>query len=280
MNNPAGESQLLAFTKMNGAGNDFIIIDARADDFDQTIRETLGVTHRKELARLLCRRGFSIGADGLVLVGKASDADFSWDFYNSDGSQAEMCGNAARCVARFAYMNGIVGEDMKIKTAVGVIKAKILKDNRVLVIMLPPKLVAKEPPLLIDSGVPHAVIKENKINDTRKLREIATASRFPKTAGPRGANVTFYALTGERALDAITFERGVEDFTLACGTGALAAAYAAKLELPDQENFEVRMPGGRLEVEFPKEQNIVLLRGPALVVYEGHVTKEACHENF
>ncbi|HEX4925459.1 MAG TPA: diaminopimelate epimerase, partial [Bdellovibrionales bacterium] len=268
----------LQFTKTSGAGNDFIIIDARAPGLDKVLREEYGINSRAEFAKLLCRRGHGIGADGVVLVENAQDADFSWDFFNSDGSHAEMCGNAARCVARFAHAKGIAKSEMRFKTAAGIVKAKILDGGGVQVMMLPPRLVEKDLPVLVDSGVPHAVIKETKLNDTRKLRETALANRYPKKAGPRGSNVTFYAPTGPAKIVAISFERGVEDFTLACGTGAMAAAYAAKLEQPAQNVFEVRMPGGRLEVEFPADQNVVLLRGPAQLIAEGIVLKEALNE--
>lgn len=268
----------IQFTKMSGAGNDFIVIDARDPGFNRLLKEEYAVESRAEFARLLCRRGHGIGADGVVLVEPSGEVDFSWDFYNSDGSHAEMCGNAARCVARYAELKGIAKKEMRFKTTAAIVKAKILESGAVQVMMLPPRLVEKELPVLIDAGVPHAVVKESKLNDTRKLRDIALTNRYPKKAGPRGSNVTFYALTGPGALDAISFERGVEDFTLACGTGAMAAAFAAKLEQPAQSVFEVRMPGGRLEVEFPAEQNVVLLRGPAQLIAEGVVLREAMNE--
>jgi diaminopimelate epimerase len=270
----------LPFEKYSGAGNDFIIIDARASGFAEKLHNMVGAKGRKHLVRMLCRRGQSLGADGLVFIEPAQDADFSWDFYNADGSDAEMCGNAARCVARFCHSNGIAGSEMKFKTKAGIIKAKILDGLKVEVKMLPPKLVDKGPPVLIDSGVPHVVVRENKINDTRKLRETALLHRFPKKIGPRGANVTFFAPSAPGKIDAISFERGVEDFTLACGTGAMAAAFNEKLLNPREIMIEVRMPGGRLEVEFPTDQNVVLLRGPARLLVRGDVSKEACHEEL
>jgi diaminopimelate epimerase len=266
------------FAKMSGAGNDFLILDARNEDFENRIKSVFGELDRPTLAQRLCRRAHSAGADGLVFIENSAGADFKWDFYNSDGSTAEMCGNAARCVARFTYMKGITAQEMKFKTAVGLIKAKILGDGRVEVMMLPPKLIAKELPCLIDSGVPHVVVRENKINDTRKLRDTAILHRRHPKAGPKGSNITFYALTGPEKMDAISFERGVEDFTLACGTGAMAAAYAAKLESVRTRIFEIRMPGGRLEVEFSEDQAVVFLRGSANFILEGELTQEAVYE--
>jgi diaminopimelate epimerase len=104
--------------------------------------------------------------------------------------------------------------------------------------------------------------------------------RFHKKAGPRGANVTFYVPTGSGKIDAISFERGVEDFTLACGTGAMAAAFVARLEAPETREFEVRMPGGRLNVEFSSDHGVVLLKGSAHLIAEGELTREAVHEEF
>jgi diaminopimelate epimerase len=270
----------LPFVKMSGAGNDFIIIDARPPDFNSFLHTVFGNLSRSMLAKKLCRRSHGLGADGLVFIAESEGADFGWDFYNSDGSTAEMCGNAARCVARYAYLKGIAGPEMKFKTAVGMIKAKVLEKSRVEVMMLQPKLIEKDLPPLIDSGVPHVVLKESKLNDTRKLRESVPQHRMRKGAGSRGANVTFYCVTGAGKIDAITFERGVEDFTLACGTGALAAAFAAKLGSADLSRFEVRMPGGQLEVGFPSDQGIAVLTGPALLVAEGVLYKEAVYEEF
>ncbi|MEQ1876759.1 MAG: diaminopimelate epimerase [Bdellovibrionia bacterium] len=270
----------IPFAKYSGAGNDFIIIDARSEDFAEKLYDMVGPGGRKRLVKMLCRRGHSIGADGLLFIEPSNEADFAWDFYNSDGSDADMCGNAARCVARFCHSHSIAGPEMKFKTKAGIVKAKILDGVRVEVMMLPPRLIEKDLPILVDSGVPHVVIRENKINDTRKLREIALTNRFPQKAGPRGANVTFFAPNGPGKINAISFERGVEDFTLACGTGAMAAAFVEKLLNPGETAIEVRMPGGRLEVEFPPNQNLVLLRGPACKLSEGVFSKEACHEEL
>ncbi len=268
----------LPFAKYSGAGNDFIIVDARSSQAQETIQKLVPSGQRSELARLLCRRGLSIGADGMVFVKNGQGVDFEWDFYNSDGSEAEMCGNAARCVAHFSFQHKVTGREMSFRTRAGVVRAKILEGSQVEVAMREPKLVDKAVVAIVDSGVPHVVIEESDLKNVAALRQKAQTNRYPKALDTKGANITFFSKKEENRIQAMSFERGVEDFTLACGTGAIAAAFAWNIKNPNSKKVEVEMPGGKLEVEFNSGANQVLLRGSARPLLEGKILKEACDE--
>lgn len=216
----------VAFAKMNGAGNDFILIDNR--------RGIIG-PEAAELARRVCHRRLGVGADGLILIESSATVDFAWRFFNSDGSLAEMCGNGARCAARFAHLNGIAGSKMQFETLAGVIRAE-MRGDEVAIRITPPALVAEELALTvaggtfkmdrIDTGVPHAVVF---VDDPAAVDVVALGReiRFHPRFAPAGTNVNFAAVKAPGVLALRTYERGVEDETLACGTGATAASLAA-----------------------------------------------------
>lgn len=216
----------VAFAKMNGAGNDFILIDNRPGEIGP---------EAAELARRVCHRRLAVGADGLILIESSATVDFAWRFFNSDGSLAEMCGNGARCAARFAYLNGIAGSKMKFETLAGVIRAEIRGDE-VAIRITPPALVAEDLAVTvaggtvrldrIDTGVPHAVVF---VDDPAAVDVVALGReiRFHPRFAPAGTNVNFAAVKAPGVLALRTYERGVEDETLACGTGATAASLAA-----------------------------------------------------
>ncbi|HCW92218.1 MAG TPA: diaminopimelate epimerase, partial [Flexistipes sinusarabici] len=181
------------FYKMSGGGNDFIVID----NTDNSIPESKA----SGLAEKLCKRQLSVGADGLILICSSKEDDFKWLFYNSDGSVAEMCGNGARCAARFAYINGIAGRSMTFETLAGKIKAEIIDDNSVKVLMTPPLDANFNYSIEIDNkwlevssvntGVPHVIIKSENIAD-EPLIETGRKIRFHDKYSPAGTNVNFY----------------------------------------------------------------------------------------
>ena len=216
---------------MNGAGNDFMVIDARGLVLDF-----------EKLARELCR---ITGADGFMAVDNSDRADFKLHFYNSDGSRGEMCGNGARCICRFAYDMGIAGEEMTVETDAGLVPGKRIDENEYLVQLNNPGILDLHRKgdiayvELGNPGVPHAVCHYDAdlwadadcIWD--HMKQLRHDPAFPK-----GANVNFYQPLGENEVRVLTFERGVEDYTLACGTGC--GSIASVLWLSG------KLPGGRL----------------------------------
>ena len=270
----------MRFTKMNGAGNDFILLDAIAEPFDESAASAL--------ARSLCDRRRSIGADGLMLVTRAEgDADYRMRFYNSDGSPGEMCGNGARCIARYGYDRGLAGDIQRIETTAGIVVGQRIEEDLYCVRLNDPTAVETEIGIpwdgqilsvtymeLGDPGIPHAVLElpEWDLMPEDELRSLGAYIRS-YAAFPKGANVTFRKRLGRDHVKAVTYERGVEEFTLACGTGAGATAAAMRLrgEIRD-ETLRLDFPGGELQVSLSVEEDAVCdiyLTGPTVVVAEG-----------
>ena len=265
---------MLRFTKMNGAGNDFVLLDNRTGDLTLT---------RDQIARL-CDRHRGVGADGvLVLESPTNGADFRMRYYNADGGEAEMCGNGARCFARFANRTAGPLEKLSFETPAGVIGAQLSGELVTLQMSEPNDLrLGLEVPLggeklgasYVDSGVPHVVVPVAEIDeiDVRSLG--ATIRRHPMFA-PRGANANFSEQRGERSIAIRTYERGVEDETLACGTGVVASAivFAASKNVFGPIDILVR-GGDTLQVDFSREgdrfQNVTL-SGPADFVFDGTI---------
>lgn len=270
----------LPFTKMNGAGNDFVIIDHR--------RKMIPVLEQSGFARKICRRKFSVGADGLILLEEAVNADFQWQFYNADGSVAEMCGNGARCAARFAFEHQIADKKMRFQTVAGIIEAEILVEGKgVSIKMTPPSDCQFGRMLVIDcqemtvasvnTGVPHAVIFVDEKDIP--VKEWGKAVRNHSMFGSAGTNANFIRLVEPNLLHVRTYERGVEDETMACGTGAVASAIIAAMMGKVVSPVEVLTSGGdRLRVVFDllagTVQN-VFLQGPARRIYEGYLNAES-----
>lgn len=269
----------IPFWKMNGAGNDFIIIDHRQPLIP---RERMA-----EFARLVCRRKFSVGADGLFLIEPSARADFSWRFFNADGSEAEMCGNGARCVARFAYMQGIAAARMRFETLAGIVEASVA-DTQATIRMTPPHSfrfdrqieVAGQSFMVhsVDTGVPHAVLFVDDI-DSVDVVGLGRLIRNHPDFAPAGTNVNFIDQHKE-GFRIRTYERGVEDETFACGTGAAAGALIAAAKGFAVSPVAMVTSGGvSLIVQLSGHQGegteMVLLKGPAHLVYKGEVTADA-----
>ncbi len=268
------------FVKMNGSGNDFIIIDNR----DGAITGPR-VPH---LASMLCRRKFSIGADGLFLIEPSDTVDFRWRFYNSDGSEAEMCGNGGRCVARFAHSRGIAGDEMKFETAAGIIRATILGPRRVKLQMVPPSGLTLDEKLplggttltvsAVNTGVPHVIAFVNDL-DSCPVVETGRAVRYHPSYKPAGTNADFVRVLSDHTLEVRTYERGVEDETLACGTGVVASVLIAAARGMVTSPVEAVTRGGEtLLVHFSRSENgfdSIFLEGDTSLVYQGYVHAEA-----
>ena len=265
---------MIKFTKSVATGNDFIIIDNRDLALNRNLAET---------AKKLCDRFHGVGADGLLLMEKSSSADFKMRVFNSDGSEAEMCGNGSRCAALYAYAKKIAPADMKIETMAGILSANV-QGQIVKVRLMDPKdiqwnlcLVIHECPYKVNianTGVPHVIHFVNDL-ETVEIKKLGPKMRYHEEFSPHGANVDFVKITdrNKNKIAVRTYERGVEDETLACGTGAVASAIisaeAEKLVSP----ITVETKSGEiLKVYFEHQEGNfknVYLEGKAQLVYEG-----------
>ncbi|MBW2518701.1 MAG: diaminopimelate epimerase [Deltaproteobacteria bacterium] len=269
----------IPFYKMSGAGNDFIIIDNR----DGKVKDT----DLTGFINAVCRRKMSVGADGLILIETSEACDFRWRFFNSDGSKAEMCGNGARCAARFAHVTGIAGTELSFETEVGAINAQI-NDDRVKVRMPDPADLKMAYPLAlsnrsleissVNTGVPHVVVMVEQVNDIDVIalgREI----RFHQSFAPAGTNANFVQRQKGNSIEIRTYERGVEDETLACGTGAIASAIvsAGRFNLDSPVDVGTRS-GGKLTIYFDTREgqfSNIFMEGDARIIYAGELQPEA-----
>jgi diaminopimelate epimerase len=272
----------IEFYKMSGSGNDFIIIDNRRNSIYEK-----GIS---DFIARVCRRKMAVGADGFILVENSDKADFRWRFFNSDGSIAEMCGNGARCVARFAYLNDIAGPNMSFETLAGIVEAQII-GNRVKVKMTDPTefktddtIDLKNAPVTISSintGVPHVVIVKKRIDDA-DIVEMGREIRYHERFSPAGTNVNFVCHIADNTIAIRTYERGVEDETLACGTGSAAGAIvmAHKMKIGSPINVQTKS-GEYLSIFYREKEGRyydIYLEGDARIIYKAQLWKDAWKE--
>ncbi len=269
----------IEFYKMSGSGNDFIIIDNRNNIVDESDLSNFIVN--------VCRRKMSVGADGVILVENTGNADFKWRFFNSDGSVAEMCGNGARCVARFAYLNNIAGSNMSFETLAGLVKAEVIEE-RVKVKMTDPFDLETDDTIelkngvtsicRLNTGVPHVVMVKNSIDDI-DIVKIGREIRYHDRFSPAGTNVNFVCHVKGNTIAIRTYERGVEDETLACGTGAVASAIvmARKMKLDSPLSVLTRS-GEYLNIFFKEKEGRyydIYLEGDARIIYKAQLLEDA-----
>lgn len=270
--------QPIEFWKMQGSGNDFMLIDNR----DGQVAEA-------EMGRLVervCRRRESVGADGVIFVIPSKKHDFRWRFYNADGNEAEMCGNGGRCVARFAHLKGIAGPRMTFETLAGAVEAAV-HGRRVKVRMPQPEGLKLNVALelqagweavdFINTGVPHVVVSVADL-DAVPVIEQGRSLRYHEMFAPQGTNADFLEVTGPDQVRMRTYERGVEDETLACGTGAIAACLVAAARGLVNSPVQVETRGGEvLTVHFqgPDGKEAVWLEGNTSIIYQGTLHREA-----
>lgn len=265
----------LSFTKMNGAGNDFVMIDNR----DQALA--------LDAARIawLCDRHRGVGADGVLAVEPAAQgADFRMRYYNADGGEAEMCGNGARCFARFARRLGSSNSEIRFETQAGVIRASFPGDL-VRITMSDPHSLRSPFDLevnghamnvhFLNTGVPHAVVFTDDVAAVDVAKDGATL-RYHAAFAPRGTNANFVQVLAPDSIAIRTYERGVEGETLACGTGVCAAALLHSLRTGSSSPVKVKVRGGdTLHVAFETSESgfhNVTLTGPADFVFEGTIS--------
>lgn len=265
------------FTKISAAGNDFVLIDNR----NKIIRGSLS-----NLAAKLCDRRRSIGADGMLVLQKSAKADFQMLYFNSDGSRASMCGNGARAIVRFANIIGVAKNNTKFITDVGLIQAKITGDT-IAVNLSNPHSYKSDISVsvgnkiikcaFVNTGVPHIVVFVPNVENVN-VKEVGSALRFNKTFAPEGTNVNFVQVKGN-SLIVRTYERGVENETLACGTGVSASSLVSVLtgKVKQPVNSIVRSKD-KLTVSFDVTKNDpnnpaknLWLQGPAVVSFSGKV---------
>lgn len=269
------------FWKINGNGNDFITVGPEAAGLDT---EELAA-----LARRLCRRRASIGGDGLLIALPSDRANFRMRLFNADGSEAEMCGNGARCVARFAYERGLAPARMSFETPAGVMRARV--DKSFVEIDLGAFSFETgwiDRSLSMDGeqfrscflwvGVPHLVLFGNDDLSREDKARVGRAFRSSFDVFPQGTNVTFARPLGRGEAEAVTYERGVEDLTDSCGTGCTAAALSAALLFGMESPVDVHNPGGMNRVTFERLDEFrfhAVLGGATAVAAKGEIGPEA-----
>lgn len=265
-------NRTIEFTKMSGTGNDFIVVDAFHLTFD---------ADWSEFARKYCPRRTGVGVDGLLVLSRSDSADFNYRIFNADGSEAEMCGNGARCAAAYALRHGFAKEHMRFNTLAGIVEARVTPQDVSIKVTEPKDLQTgigievesrNEVVHFVNTGVPHTVLFTSSL-DTVPVdvlgRKIRTHPRF----SPAGTNVDFVQVSGNEKIRVRTYERGVEAETLACGTGAIASAILSHAtgNVP-HSCVHVSMPGGNLKIDFTSsngEYQDVWLTGEVSFIFTG-----------
>lgn len=257
----------LNFYKYQGTGNDFIMIDNRQGLFSKS---------NTQLVESLCDRRFGIGADGLILLENDNSTDFRMVYYNSDGNESSMCGNGGRCLVAFAKSLGII-DDKTIFIATDGLHHATISENGIVSLQMKDvdEVQLKEGYVFLDTGSPHHV---ELVNDLEHfdVKGKGAAIRYSELYGQVGSNVNFVNQESADTFSLRTYERGVEDETLSCGTGATAVAIAMHaLGKTNSDKIQLNVEGGKLEVSFvPKDGKYtdVFLKGPATFVFGGNVT--------
>ncbi len=274
---------MIDFFKMSGSGNDFILIDNRR----RQVEENIGEMDVVAFVQAVCTPKISLGADGLILIQESTKADFSWRFFNADGSEVEMCGNGGRCAARFAYLQGIAPERMSFETGAGIIDAEVREDIVKLRLTDPGDLRPDETIAIdgrdyrvssINTGVPHVV---HYVEDLEAFDVFHTGRkiRWHEHWQPRGTNANFVKPVDNHRIRVRTYERGVEDETLACGTGSVASALITAWKGQAASPVDVEVKSGEiLRIHFEKTAvgfRRVYLEGKTAVVCAGRLWPEA-----
>ena len=271
----------IPFMKLSGAGNDFVIINNLNRVVDSTDSKF------RNFVTKVCQRRMSVGADGVLLVEPTEDVDFRMRYFNADGGEVETCGNGARCISKFAYLNGIVSEQMRFLTNAGVYEAEVVGDN-VKVRMSDPTDIRINVPLRLEdglhnvgfanSGVPHVVFFVDDLEAT-DVFDLGQQTRYHNDFKPAGTNANFIHIHSQELIEIRTYERGVENETLACGTGSIASAIVSATLGEVKSPVSVKTASGVvLKIHFDLENDEaknVYLEGDARVIFAGELTSEA-----
>ncbi len=271
----------LPFMKLSGAGNDFVIINNLNEIIDSKDAKFMDFVSK------VCQRRMSVGADGVLLVEQSEDVDFRMRYFNADGGEVETCGNGARCISKFAFLHGIVSEKMRFLTNAGIYEAEIVGDN-VKVGMSDPTDIRINVPLHLEdgvhkvgfanSGVPHVVFFVDDLEAT-DVFDIGQQTRYHNDFKPAGTNANFISIHSQELIAIRTYERGVENETLACGTGSIASAIVSATLGKVKSPVSVKTASGIvLRIHFDLDNDVaknVYLEGDARVIFTGELTSGA-----
>lgn len=262
---------MIEFAKISATGNDFIVIDNR----------NLVLSPNKAFIRKICARRTGVGADGILFLQKSKALDFSMRYFNADGSEGELCGNGARAIALFSFLKGIAPRNMRFGSPSGVHRAQI-GENEVKVEMPQPRHLEWNIPIaeslgyktigFVEIGVPHLIVEVKDVQSVPVVshgKKLRYAPEFPK-----GTNVDFIQIHSLHKMKMRTYERGVEDETLACGTGATAAAVLNYLKKKLEPPVTVDVPGGKLRIDFDRNLKEIYLSGRVQLIYVGQLKIE------
>jgi diaminopimelate epimerase len=277
------EKEMIKFTKMSASGNDFIVIDNRKSQLQAAGYNLYSFI---DMIKKVCARKVGVGADGVLLLEDSSKADFKMRIFNPDGGEVEMCGNGARCVALFAYRRSLIAnrKKLKIETKAGVLETEVVSNDRVKIKMTDPTNSRLNSKLSVDgkeykvhsinTGVPHIVLFVEDLEKT-EVKEVGKEIRYHKEFAPEGTNVNFIKVRDENSIDIRTYERGVEDETLACGTGACASAIVSHLLGRTKTPTKMHTKSGSvLTVYFDSSNSKITnlyLEGDAAIIYQGEL---------
>ena len=254
----------IPFVKYHGAGNDFVIIDNTSSIYRLSSDDI----------SFICHRRFGVGADGLMLVEKSSEAAFYMRYFNSDGNESTMCGNGGRCISHYAHSMGLTGESISFIGVDGPHEAKIVASERIKLKMKNVNVVKNgDGYYFLDTGSPHHVIFKSEV----KMLDVVAEGKAIRYSDqyPKGTNVDFVEELGQNRIFVRTYERGVEDETLSCGTGVVASAIATYTKGNENSNYIIETRGGTLEVSFNHKKDEffdVYLTGPVKFVFSGKVS--------
>jgi diaminopimelate epimerase len=256
----------IIFYKYQGTGNDFIMVDNRLENFP-----------KKDMKRIknLCDRRFGIGADGLILLENDSETDFRMVYYNSDGNQSSMCGNGGRCIVAFANFLNIIDDVATFIATDGLHHASIHSDGEISLQMKNVSdIKVADDYVFLDTGSPHHVTFVDDLKNYN-VKDNGAAIRYGNLYGKAGSNVNFVNQISDTEFSIRTYERGVEDETLSCGTGATAVALAMySIEKAKKNNVKINVEGGKLVISFDEKNGVyknIFLTGPAILVFSGEI---------